>query len=541
MSLVRSAHCGVLHTKSVREARLAAPLAFILLVAVAMCRAQGSSAPVETISAIQNLIQASRFDDGRSAIEAGLKRFPSDAALHNLLGILEAQTGRYAVAESAFRNAIRLSPGLTGAYLNLGRLYQENAGNDSQAFQKAIRTYGELLAQEPGNVEANYQSALLLAMTGAHERSLQRLSALPPNNVARPQALALRLADVAALGQKKAAEALAADLLGRGDLAEDDITGILPVLRAARQSALERQLLEALAARRLASAGTLASLGVLLEEDGQLARARDVLEQSATAAGSASAELLSRLARVAYKQRDFQGALGYLVHARDLTPENAGVHYFIGVVAIELNLVIEADKALTEAVKRAPRNPDYSYALGAVKSQLNLFTEALPYFQRYRDARPDDPKGRLALGTAYYNVKDDARARKELDSATRDRRTAAGAHYYLGRIASRAGEYDAAAKEFGLALEANPKYADAYAELGLVYVYQSRYKDAEDALHHALAIDPEGYRANMNLAVLFRRTHDRRADEQTAHFKRIEQKRAENAKLFFRTIEVRPY
>ena len=157
-------------------------------------------------------------------------------------------------------------------------------------------------------------------------------------------------------------------------------------------------------------------------------------------------ELLSRLARVAYKQRDFQGALGYLVHARDLTPENAGVHYFIGVVASRTESGYRGRQGAHRSGQARPANPDYNYALGAVKSQLNLFTEALPYFQRYRDARPDDPKGRLALGAAYYNVKDDARARRNWIPRRRDRRTAAGAHYYLGRIAFRAGEYEAAAK-----------------------------------------------------------------------------------------------
>ena len=68
--------------------RLAAPLAVILSIGAAMCRAQGSSAPVQTIATIQNLIQAGHPDEGRTAIEAALKRFPSDAALHNLLGIL---------------------------------------------------------------------------------------------------------------------------------------------------------------------------------------------------------------------------------------------------------------------------------------------------------------------------------------------------------------------------------------------------------------------------------------------------------------------
>jgi len=55
---------------------------------------------------------------------------------------------------------------------------------------------------------------------------------------------------------------------------------------------------------------------------------------------------LLELARVAHKQRDYQGALGYLAHARDLEPGNASLHYDFGLVCLDLNLVAEARNSL---------------------------------------------------------------------------------------------------------------------------------------------------------------------------------------------------
>ena len=54
-------------------------------------------------------------------------RLPGDPRIYNLLGVIDAQENDFAAAESSFQRAIQLDPRFTGAYLNLGRLYQENA------------------------------------------------------------------------------------------------------------------------------------------------------------------------------------------------------------------------------------------------------------------------------------------------------------------------------------------------------------------------------------------------------------------------------
>src|SRR4029077_20145280 len=92
--------------------------------------------------------------------------------------------------------------------------------------------------------------------------------------------------------------------------------------------------------------------------------------ESAGSQQAPDAALLLDLARVAYKQKDYQGALGYLAHARDLEPQNPAIHFFFGVVLIEMDLPLDAESSLSKAAELDSQNAYVAYALGAVKSQM---------------------------------------------------------------------------------------------------------------------------------------------------------------------------
>src|SRR5207248_1549957 len=94
--------------------------------------------------------------------------------------------------------------------------------------------------------------------------------------------------------------------------------------------------------------------------------------------GQPSAALLNRLAKVAYRAGDLEGALGYLAHARDLEPGNALIHFLFGLVCVDLKLPPEAKQSLKEAVRLDPKNPYYNYALGAVLLQERNPEESIP-------------------------------------------------------------------------------------------------------------------------------------------------------------------
>jgi tetratricopeptide (TPR) repeat protein len=497
-----------------------------------------TASPLPALERAQDLISHEKLDEARSLLLHVLKTYPHEAALHNFLGVVDAQQGREPAAEQNFKRAIRESPHYAGAYLNLGHLYQVEAGKNPEVRTKAIAIYRALLRFDPGNAEANYQYAVLQLQEGSYKDSLDHLLRLPSADQNLPRVLALFCADHAGLGELDLADSDANRLLSSPDLREADVLPILAVLQA-HSTGLAIRLVEGLVKRQRASPSTFQQLGKLYEQTGQFERARSILEEAARGQPQSAAPLIE-LARLANQQHDYRGALGYLAHARELEPQNAAIHFFFGMVCVELDLHQEAYASLKKAVALDPQNPYYNYALGAVCTQREDAREAIGYFQKYCQLRPHDPRGILALGEAYFYSHDLGSAGRELKKVASNPTTAATAHYFLGRIASDENRWTEAISDFQTALSYHPQYADAYAGLGRVYLTQRKYIQAEEALQRAVQIEPDNYTANLNLMVVYERTKDKRAAAQAQRFTEIKKQRSERAKMFLRTIRIVP-
>jgi tetratricopeptide (TPR) repeat protein len=497
-----------------------------------------ASAPRELVEQASALLESGDVGAAQARIDEALLRYPSDAALRNVAGAIAAEQGSYAAAERHFRAAISADSRFEPAYVNLGRLYQEHAKEDPSAVRKALSIYAALLKVNPSNAEGLYQTGYLNACMGEWSSSRVALQRLPAESRSRPQTLVLLAADLAGSGQSSSALQTAATLVEHTDLTEMDVLAALPALERVKDDALLLRLFEALDARGLASSASLRQLGLAEGRLGHFDRSREALERAVQAERGPLSPLLLDLARVAYKQKDYQGALGYLAHARDVDPQNAEVHFFFGLACVELNLGSEAYESLKKAVALAPENPFVNYAMGAVAIHRHEPSEAIPYFEAYVRMKPDDPRGRFALGAARFYSNDLDGARADLREAVRTPVNAAGAHYFLGRIARQLNDLDAARVEIGLALKADPRYADALAELGLLQTRNGDYEGAERTLNEALAIDRDNYAATVNLAALFTRTRDPRREEQNARLAGLQQKRAVAGQEFLRIIEV---
>jgi tetratricopeptide (TPR) repeat protein len=508
----------------------------MLLPATAAAQA---SDPRPLLVEVQKLLEKGDYAAARDRLTHALKEFPKEAGFYNYLGVVEVAAGNYRAAELDFQEAVEKAPRFTGAYLNLGRLYLERVDKFPQAPEKALAAYQRLLKFEPENVEAIYQSAFLYQVLGSFKSSLEYLARLPAQAQQRSQALEVRCADYAALGDRHQADLAALQLAKSPDLTEADLTPLLPVLEKQHRPDLEMSLLTALIEWNRASPSALYKLGVLWENQGNYHQAREKLEWAARQEPN-SVPLLVELARVANKQDDHKGALGYLAHARDLEPRNAAIHFFFGIVCVEENLSEEAYRSLKEAVTLAPDNAFYNYAFGAVAVQREDARESIPYFKKYIELKPDDPRGRFSLGAAYFYSDEDEQARKELERIINIPQTAAGAHYFLGRVANRQGQYPEAIKLLQEALKLTPHFADAYAELGLIHLKQRQYAEAEKNLRQALDLNPDSYTANLNLMILYQRTKNPLADEQAKKFEKIRAQRAERSQEFLRTIVIQP-
>jgi tetratricopeptide (TPR) repeat protein len=500
---------------------------------------RAADSPESLLREVQKLLESGQLAEAGQKLEAGAQSFPNDSRLFNARGIVSAQRGDFPAAESSFRKAVDLSPRFTDALLNLGRLYQQASTNVGAA-EKAVAAYESVVSYEPDHVEANYQLAVLLQGQGSYQKSQAHLARLPEAAQKRAQALSVRCANLAGLGDA-AAEAAAKDLLRAEDLSELDVTAILPTLDRAGNSAVAVVLLEGLAAKGLSSPASLRQLGLARERGGNIELARASLEKAAPGFQDNLMPLLRDLARVAYKQKDYKGALGYLAHARDIEPADASIHFFFGMACLEAELLMEARGSLQKAVDLAPDEPYYNYALGAVLSTQRNAGNAVPYLEKFLAMKPGDARGKLMLGVALYRNADYDRARPELEAAANEDATAPAANYFLGRIALRNNDTAQAVRCFEQAIRHAADYSDAYADLGLAHIRRSEYEPAGKALEKAVEIDPDGYRANLNLLLLYQRTKDPRQQEQKEKFDRLQKEQEERLELVMRTIEVQPY
>ncbi len=291
-----------------------------------------SGAPEVTLQQIAAAVDRRDLAAATALVEPALRAHPADPALHNLAGVIKAQSGAYEAAELHFHTAIRLAPGAAAAYENLGRLYQEHAGTDPAIRAKAIHTYRRLIAVDPASVEGLYQAAFLLALDAQFAESRALVDRLPDRIRQRPQALAVLIADLAGLDETQAATRMARQLVAAPELTEADIRAILPALPAGRHPEVIALMLEGLDRRGLASTDSLRHLAAVYSVQGRFADARALLERVATQ--GVTAPLLLELARAAVKLKDYQGALGYLAHARALDPDNATVHFAFGMVCV---------------------------------------------------------------------------------------------------------------------------------------------------------------------------------------------------------------
>src|SRR6185437_15918057 len=207
------------------------------IVAVAFCLATplfvaGASNSQSAILSIQALIARGDLVAAHSELSRALAADPRNGGLYNLLGIVEIRGGDVEQAEAAFSKAVAFNPDLLGAWLNLGRLYQSRLDANPALLHKAIGAYRSALKLDQHSDEAHYQLGMLLEWNGSFDESLANLDALAQHERSKARTLALRCADLAALGRDAEARRAARELITATDFSEEAVHAALPVLQA---------------------------------------------------------------------------------------------------------------------------------------------------------------------------------------------------------------------------------------------------------------------------------------------------------------------
>ena len=295
-----------------------AALAGLLLCAALSLRSQSRDAR-GMIESIQSAMESGDVSGASRQLTEALAKYPREAGLLNLRGVLHAQRSELAEARADFQQAVRLSPGLTPAWQNLARACQLMSDRDLSAMSCAAGAWEHVLRARPADPEAGSSLATVYEWQGKFADSLRVLDRLQPE-ASLPSLLALRCGDLAGLDRTQEAAQAAQTLARAADFSEADADSIFPVLESTRSADLIVTLVEALDARGKASAASLRRLAVAYEQLNRLPDARQTLERVAAADPKHPRHLLE-LARIAHLAHDLEGCLAYLGHARDLTPE----------------------------------------------------------------------------------------------------------------------------------------------------------------------------------------------------------------------------
>ena len=507
----------------------------ILLLVIATVLRAGQPDSTQAVLAVQQAIQSGDLGRASQEIEQGLRQFPRDAGLLNLRGIVHAQRNEMGDAHKDFMDAVRLEPRLAAAWQNLARVCQLEAGSSSCA----IDSWQHVLRLLPGDQEAHGSLSLLYEKQAKYAQSLAESEKLSGELATSTATLAIRCADLCAVGRPAEAVTLASDLASRSDFSGSDFDALSKALESPSSAAVVVTLVEGMDRRKAASTDSLRRLAIAYEQLHRPADARQTLERVAIADPGNTAHLLE-LARLADEGKDYEGALGYLAHARDLTPNDPQIHFLFAMTAEMLDLPVEARHSLDRALALAPNKPEYNYAMGSVILTTRDAASASSYFQKYVEAKPADPRGHFALGVAYFTGGDYTNAEAEMRKVENTPATAGGAEYFLGRMARLENDLSRATEYLHRSMHLLPDYSESHTEMARVLMLQNRDKEAREELNRALQLNPTSFQANERLLVLYRRTHDPLADKQAEVLRKLDQERSKRAELMLRTIEVRP-
>lgn len=245
-------------------------------------------------------------------------------------------------------------------------------------------------------------------------------------------------------------------------------------------------------------------------------------------------EVLYLNAQVASAEGAFQKALEMCSKSVELNPAYAASQQLLGSTFSKLGKLEEAKEHLQKSIALGNSEPEVHYELARVllglkdpahaQQQMQIFQQlkstqsdrtlaagkaeladeamkegdAQKAAALYREALSSDPNEPLLyfkLAKALEKLNDVAGEEASLQRAIELNPSLPEAQNQLGYLAVRRGNTAEAEKRFRAAVQASPSYVVAWVNLAAALTDESRWKDADDALDHALQIDPDNTQA----------------------------------------------
>jgi tetratricopeptide (TPR) repeat protein len=251
----------------------------------------------------------------------------------------------------------------------------------------------------------------------------------------------------------------------------------------------------------------------------------------------ASVTALRQAAAVAEGQGELERSLSYWLRAKKLA-DDPEILLGFGRVCLKMDLLDDAEAALTRAAALKPGELAYQYTLAAAKVGKRQYEAAQALLEPLVAKRPSDAQLQYALGSVLYMQGQLAEADTRLRESLRMEADQVASPYYLALIARDQGRDAEAIERLEELLRRHPEHAAAHEALGGLMMNASRYDEAERLLRRAVELNPKSVKANYQLGLLLARTGRREeADKQLAVAKSLREEDDATSRLQLRLLD----
>jgi tetratricopeptide (TPR) repeat protein len=470
-----------------------------------------ASPPREALQQAAILVEEGRLEEADRQVQPALSDPDTRAAACSVLGAIRLQQERLAEGAQLLQEAIRLQPRLLGAQLNLAQVYMRQGRTE-----QALGAFRRVLELDPANATARLALAAAENEKGRYQRSLELARPALANFHQSADGLYTLATAYLKTGDRVAAAGLAERFSALSDVAGAAAVRFALLLAegglvAEAIGVLERARRDAPSSYEL----TFALAGAYLS-GGDPVRALETYDL-ALGLQPASVPALRQAATIAEQRGELERSLSYWMRARKAAPDDPEILLGFGRVCLRMDLLDDAEPALTKAASLRPGEPAYEYTLATAKVGKRQYEAAQALLEPLVLKQPGDSQLHYALGAVLY-------VRGHLDDAATHFRESVrlqpeqlASHHYLALIARDQGRVAEAIKGLEELLRRYPDHAPSCEALGSLLMNEQRYAEAEGYLRRAVALNAASVRANYQLGLLLARTgRKEEADKQLA-------------------------
>jgi tetratricopeptide (TPR) repeat protein len=414
-------------------------LCALLAHAGAAAQTQGRAAELERAAA---LVAGGRLAEAEGRLNEILKSAPGEAAALNLLGTIRAQQGRLDEAETFFARAVRGDGRLTGARMNLARLYLLKGEPEKSASE--LR---EVLRQEPSNAEAGYRLAWLLLSQGRYDECVALCERLKRSQTLSPALLAVLGDAYLKKGDASRAEESYLLALKAQGTHPESLLGMAQVWQSKGDTGQAAAYLGRAKDAVNNSPNLLNRFAVVALNSGLKAEGVSALKRAVELKPGEPSYHFALGAAWLRHPPDLEGAADAFGQFLKLRPDDARGQLLLGYVLLRQKKHAEARAWLEKSVEKGAGTSEAFYYLGLIAQGQNEDARAVELFEKAVRLAPAFAHAHVALGATYLKLKDYARAQQALEAGVKLSPEDAKAHYNLAVLYARLKNTERATEE----------------------------------------------------------------------------------------------